>query len=168
MLQCKGNIRAGKIWTSWLILLVSAWEALQLGDTGCLFPSECIFSQKMTETIVAIMGLKGEKTWKWRGPKSRLCPGLDGTKYGLEQLIEAIAVRGLSLQYLGSKIQKILKQLGKVPVPCLRLVLAVSCSSSDAGAILCVRFLLGGCEGRSYWTASLLTSLYSCIFLFLS
>lgn len=77
----------------------------------CVFPSECIFSQKMTETIVAIMGLKGEETWK--GPKSRLCPGLDGTKYGLEQLIEAIAVRGLSLQYLGSITQKILKQLGK-------------------------------------------------------
>lgn len=109
----------------------------------------------MTETIVAIMGLKGEKTWK--GPKSRLCPGPDGTKYGLEQLIEAIAVRRLSLQYLGCKTQKILKQLGKVPVPCLRLVLAVSCSSSDAGAILCVHFLLGGCEGRSCWTASLLT-----------
>lgn len=120
-----------------------------------VFPSEYILSQKMTETIVAIMGLKGEETWE--GSKSRLCPGFDGTKYGLEQLTEAIAVRGLSLQYLGSITQKILKQLGKVPVPSLRLVLAVSRSSSDAGALLGIHFLHGGCEGRSCWTASLLT-----------
>lgn len=125
------------------------------GRHWMFFQVECILSQKMTETIVAIMGLKGEETWK--GPKSWLCPGLDGTKYGLEQLIEAIAVRGLSLQYLGSITQKILKQLGEVPVPSLRLVLAVSRGSSDAGALLCVHFLLGGCEGRSCWTASLLT-----------
>lgn len=97
------------------------------GRHWMFFQVECILSQKMTETIVAIMGLKGEETWK--GPKSWLCPGLDGTKYGLEQLIEAIAVRGLSLQYLGSITQKILKQLGEVPVPSLRLVLAVSRSS---------------------------------------
>lgn len=89
---CMGGFGTGRHWMS-------------------VFPSECIFSQKMTETIVAIMGLKGEETWK--GPKNRLCPGLDGTKYGLEQLTEAIAVRGLSLQYLGSITQKILKQLGK-------------------------------------------------------
>lgn len=38
------------------------------------------------------MGLKGEEALE--GPKSRLCPGFDGTKYGLEQAIEAIAVRG--------------------------------------------------------------------------
>lgn len=29
-----------------------------------VFSSECILSQKMTETIVAIMGLQGEETWK--------------------------------------------------------------------------------------------------------
>lgn len=78
-----------------------------------VFSNECILSQKMTERIVAIMGLKGEKTWE--GPKTRFCPGFDGTKYGLEQPFEAIAVRGLPpIQYLGYITQKMLKQLGKV------------------------------------------------------
>lgn len=59
------------------------------------------------------MGLTGEETR--RGPKIRLCPGFDGTKHGLEQPFEAIAVWGLSpTQYLGSLAQKTRKQLGKV------------------------------------------------------
>lgn len=147
LLQCKGDVKAARYG-----LCVWSYSYLMGGFRAgrhwmSFFPSECILSQKMTETIVAIMSLKGEETWE--GPKSCLCPAL-GTKYGLEQLTEAIAVRGLSLQYLGSITQKTLKQLGEVPVPPLRQVLAVSRGSSDTGALLCVHFLLGGCEGRSY------------------
>jgi len=78
----------------WIILLTSA-----LGDFGAerdgmsVVPSGCVLSQKVTERIAAIMGLKGEKTWD--GCETRFCPGFDGRKYGLEQPFEAIAVRGL-------------------------------------------------------------------------